>query len=374
VLAAGTAAQTSAAAFGIGVPVIAPALRDELGLSLGEIGLVLAAEWVGGLLTLFPWGLLVDRIGERLALGAGLGVCGVLLVVAGHASTTAELALVLGLAGAAGVAVNAASGRAVMHWFEADERGFALGIRQTSVPLGGLVAAIVLPQLGVQDAFLFLGGFCLVGAAVGAAFLRERGGEPHEEADVAPWTVRDSRIWILCAASALYVGTQVALMSFVVLFLHDERGFSNGEAAAVLGAFQVVAVVLRIAAGRWSDAVRSRIGPLRQIGVATAVSLALAAALLDGPVVVLVPALVLAGALSMAWNALSFTAAVEFAGRARSGAAIGIQQSALAAAGAAASVVFAATVSATSWRLAYGLAALFPLAGALVLRPLARSS
>jgi sugar phosphate permease len=370
VLAAGTAAQTSSAAFGIGVPVLAPALRDELGLSLGEIGLVLAAEWIGGLLTLFVWGLLADRVGERLVLGAGLGTCGVLLVVAGHASSTAELALLLGLAGAAGVSVNAASGRAVMHWFEAEERGFALGIRQTSVPLGGLVAAIVLPHLDVESAFLFLGAFCLVGAVVGAALLRERGGDVHE-ADVAPWTVRDSRIWILCASSAFFVMAQVTLVSFVVLFLHDERGFSTGEAAAVLGAFQVGAAVLRIAAGRWSDAVRSRIGPLRQIGVATAVSLAIAAALLDGPLVVLVPALVLAGALSMAWNALSFTAAVEFAGRARSGAAIGIQQSALAAAGAAAPVLFAATVSATSWRVAWGLAAVFPLVGAWVLRPLA---
>jgi hypothetical protein len=86
---------------------------------------------------------------------------------------------------------------------------------------------------------------------------------------------------------------------------------------------------------------------------------------------VLVPALVVAGALSMAWNALSFTAAVEIAGRTRAGAAIGIQQSALAAAGAFAPVLFAATVSATSWRVAWGLAALFPLAGAWVLRPLA---
>jgi hypothetical protein len=86
-----------------------------------------------------------------------------------------------------------------------------------------------------------------------------------------------------------------------------------------------------------------------------------------------VPALVAACALSMSWNALSFTAAAEFAGRARAGAAIGIQQSALAAAGAFAPVLFAATVSATSWRVAWWLAALFPLAGAWVLRPLARS-
>jgi sugar phosphate permease len=370
VLAAGTAAQTSAAAFGIGVPVVVPAIRDELGLTLPQIGFVLAAEWVGGLLTLFPWGLLADRVGERFVLGAGLGTSGVLLIVAGHASSAAELALLLGLAGMAGASVNAASGRAVMHWFDEDERGFALGIRQTSVPLGGLIAAAALPRLDVEGAFLFLGLLSLGGAAVGLAVLRERGS--HEE--VAPWTVRDPRIWVLCAASGLYVVTQVTLMSFVVLFLHDERGFSPGEAAAVLAAFNVLAAILRIASGRWSDAVGSRIGPLRLLGAATTVALAVAAALLDAPAAVLVPALVLAGALSMSWNALSFTAAAEMAGRARAGAAIGIQQSSLAASGALAPVLFTAAVSATSWRTAWLLAAVFPLAGAAVLAPLAKSS
>ena len=34
-----------------------------------------------------------------------------------------------------------------MHWFGADERGLALGVRQTAVPLGGLIAALVVPQL-----------------------------------------------------------------------------------------------------------------------------------------------------------------------------------------------------------------------------------
>lgn len=369
-LAAGTLAQTSYAAFGIGLPVLAPALREELGLSLGDFGLVLAAEWGGSLLTLFLWGLATDRAGERYVLGAGLGLCGVLLAAAGRTSGLAALALLVGLASASGAAVSSASGRAVMHWFPPTERGLALGIRQTAVPAGGLVAAVALPLLDVEAAFLFLGGFCVVGAAVGAAVLREsRGGD--EEPELAPWTLRDVRIWILCGASSLYLVAQVALIGFVVLFLYDERGFSTGEAAAVLAAVQVGAVLLRIAVGRWSDVLRSRVGPLRRIGLATFAALGVATALLYGPPRLLVPALVVAGSLSMAWNGLAFTAAVEVAGRARSGAAIGVQQTALSAAGIVAPLLFAAVVSAGSWRAAYALAALFPLAGALVLAPLA---
>ena len=64
----------------------------------------------------------------------------------------------------------------------------------------------------------------------------------------------------------------------------------------------------------------------------------------------------------MAWNGLSFTIAAEVGGR-RSGAAIGIQQTVLSASGVAVPVAFAAIVSATSWQAAFGLAAVFPLAG-----------
>ena len=84
---------------------------------------------------------------------------------------------------------------------------------------------------------------------------------------------------------------------------------------------------------------------------------------------ILVPAITVATGLSMAWNGLSFTIAAEIGGR-RSGAAIGIQQTALAAAGVAVPVLFAAAVSGASWQTAFLLSALFPVAGWLTLRPL----
>jgi hypothetical protein len=157
---------------------------------------------------------------------------------------------------------------------------------------------------------------------------------------------------------------------FVVLFLHDERGFSPGEAAAVLAGIQVLAAALRIGTGRWSDLLGSRLVPLRLVGVASSITLAVTAVLLDAPAAVLVPAFVLAGGFAMSWNGLSFTAAAELAGRGRSGAAIGMQQTALSAAGAVVPPAFAALVVATSWRVGFTLAAVFPLVGVQLLRPL----
>jgi hypothetical protein len=74
-------------------------------------------------------------------------------------------------------------------------------------------------------------------------------------------------------------------------------------------------------------------------------------------------AFVVAGGFAMAWNGLSFTAAAELAGMRRSGAALGMRQSALSAAGAIVPPAFAAVVAVSSWRLGFGLAALFPLLG-----------
>ncbi len=75
--------------------------------------------------------------------------------------------------------------------------------------------------------------------------------------------------------------------------------------------------------------------------------------------------------MSMAWNGLSYTIAAELGGR-RSGAAIGFQQTVLSAIGDRAPRSRSRRWSSgTSWPIAFALAAVFPLAGAWLLRPLA---
>ena len=370
-LAAGTAAQTAYSAVVIGLPVLAPQIRHAYGLSLVQVGFVLDGVWIGSLLTLLPWGLLADRVGERAVLAAGLAGCGGALAAAVHAGGFGRLFVLLGLAGAAGASVNAASGRAVMYWFPAAERGLALGMRQTAIPLGGFVSALALPALGLEHGLLFLGFLAVGGAVFGALVIHD----PEAAEDLLQprrlgETLRNGRLWLLCAGSSLYLVAQIVLTGFVVLFLYDERGFSRGQAAAVLAGVQVLAAALRIGAGRWSDVVGSRVRPLRLAGVASSATLALAVVLLGAPVPLLLAALIAAGGFAMAWNGLSFTAAAEIAGRARSGAALGMQQTSLAAAGAIVPPVFAAVVAASSWRVGFGLAAAFPLLGVQLFRRL----
>src|SRR4029077_19958283 len=141
ILGAGTFAQATFSAVSVGLPALAPALRSHYRLSLAETGVVLGAIGIGQLPTLLPWGVLADRIGERLVIALGLAGAGGAIAAAAATHRYATLVVLLIAGGALGASVNAASGRAVMGWFGADERGLALWIRQTAIPIGGAAAA-----------------------------------------------------------------------------------------------------------------------------------------------------------------------------------------------------------------------------------------
>jgi sugar phosphate permease len=370
VLAGGSVAQASYSAAGIGLPAIAPALRDEFGLDLRGFGILIAAGGLGLTLALLPWGLVADRVGERRTLALGLGSCAVFLALLTQADSLLPAAVLYALSGASGASVQSASGRAVMGWFGRDERGLAFGVRQTAVPLGGVIAALVLPVLvrshGVDAAFVFLACFCALGAVVGGAVIRDVPAQHIEPEDVE-WTLHDRRLWLISATSAFYVAAQLVAFSFLVLFLHDERGVAPRAAAGALAGVHVLALFLRIAVGRWSDVLHSRIVPLRRIGIASFATTAAAALLLHAPLVVLVPLLVVGGAISASWNGLAFVAAAELAGRVRSGAAMGFQQTVLGAASVVVVPIFAGVVQDSSWRLGFALASVGPLLGWVVL-------
>ena len=138
----------------------------------------------------------------------------------------------------------------------------------------------------------------------------------------------------------------------------------------MLAAIQLCGIGARIGAGRWSDVAGDRIAPLRAIALASATLTFVTALLVGAPLWLLVPSLVATGVFAMSWNGLAFAAATEIAGRARSGAAIGLQQTVLNAVGAAYPPLFGVLVAATSWGWGFASIALLPLAGRHVLRAL----
>src|SRR5205085_2845243 len=83
ILGAGTLAQATFSALSVGLPALAPALRSHYRLTLGETGVVLGAVGIGMLFTLLPWGLLADRLPERVVIALGLLIPRLAFVVLG---------------------------------------------------------------------------------------------------------------------------------------------------------------------------------------------------------------------------------------------------------------------------------------------------
>ena len=66
------AGQAASSVFAQGAAFLIPVLHDHRHLSLAAAGVLVAMPTVGLVLTLIAWGALVDRVGERRVLVAGL--------------------------------------------------------------------------------------------------------------------------------------------------------------------------------------------------------------------------------------------------------------------------------------------------------------
>lgn len=376
ILGAGAFGAGAFAMLRMGLPSLAPALRDEFGLTLTQVGLVFSALALGLTLTLLPWGMLTDRIGERPVLAGGLALFSLALAATATAPSFGALVAGMFVCGAVGSSATGASGRAIMGWFSRAERGMALGIRQMALPLGGGLASLSLPLVahtgGLQAAFLVLSGVAMTAAITAGVLMRDA--PPPDRAPVLAPEVeqptRDPRQWRLGAASALLVVGQSAMLGFLVLFLHDERGVSVGLAAAALATLQLTGAAARIVAGRRSDREGLRIPLIRRIAAADGVLLASCALLAGAPGALLYPVLAAAGVIAMCWNGLAFTAAAEIAGRDRAGTAMSLQNTIVSVGGTVSPTLFAALVAGTSWSVAWFAVALAPLAALAVLAPL----
>ncbi|HEY2203052.1 MAG TPA: MFS transporter [Pseudonocardia sp.] len=377
VLALGVLAQASACSFVYGIPFLVPALRDARHLSLAEAGVYVAGPTLGLLLTLIAWGAAADRWGERVVITSGLALAAVAIGAAGsvdhaarHPSTAAMVAL-LAVAGAMCGAVFAASGRMVMGWFPVGERGTAMGIRQTSQPLGVAIAGACLPALAGGEvpfrALLLPSALCLLSAVLVGAFAPDpprAAAGPGAARPRSPY--RAPVLWRVHGASALLVAPQFAISAFAAEYLVRELGWSAAAAGAYVAVTQVAGAAGRIVSGWWSDRVRSRLRPMRQLAVAaTGVLLLFALGALVAPWLA-VAALALGGVITVADNGLAYTSVAEIAGPAWSGRALGAQNTGQNVVTTLAPVVLGAVIGAHGYSLGFTLAALAPLLAVVV--------
>ena len=362
-LALGTAAQTAACAFVYGIPYLAEALRKQEHLTLTEVGLLVAAPATGLVLALYLWGAAADRWGERVVIALGLGAAaGALAAAAWAAHGMVSLGLLLILAGAAGASVYSASGRLVMGWFGAKERGLAMGIRQTSTPLGMGVAALAMPPLsdahGLSGAIGFLAVICGVIAVLIALFAADPARTAKAAAEPAPNPYHGSNVlWRIHGSAALLVIPQFTAGAFALVLLVDVRGWSPVHAGQLIAVAQGLGALSRILVGRWSDAAGSRLRPMRLLALITAAVVAATALTTAFPSPLTPVLLVAAIAITSSTNGLSFTSTAERAGPAWSGRALGVHNTGQNLTAAVVPPAMAALISATAYWPGFALAA-----------------
>ena len=307
--------QAAASAATIAPAVAAPALLVRLGVGPVALGLYIAALYITAMLSSQLGVALVKRWGpiRTSQVALVLSAAGVALLGVPHLAAALAGALLLG----AGYGpVTPASSEILARTTPPERYAMVFSVKQTGVPVGGVVAGLVVPGLtesaGPAWALLAIAALCLVGAASGewlrAALDRGRDAVaplPSLARVLAPvkFVATHPVLATLAACSLVFSAVQVCVTSYTVTFLTHDLRWSLVAAGSALAVAQVAGVVGRIVWGVVAD----RSGDARRVLLALAVAMALcgigAAALAPSSAPAAVIALLAVyGATAIGWN------------------------------------------------------------------------
>lgn len=307
----------------VGFGALAPELEDDLGLSRAEVGLITSLVFLGAAVTSRRGGALTDRAGPAPVLGVSLACFAACIAVAALAPGQAVLYAAVLLGGLAYGGINPPT-NVVVAGSLARRLGFFLSVKQSGVPLGGLLAGAVLPPVA-----LALGWRAAIGVAAGtvacvaattpllrnAAILRDA--RPGEQGPA----MSRRELAVLGLFGFVMSGTQWTLMTYLTLFLTEEHGFALGTAGLALGLAQGLGAGGRLVWGWLSDRPGRRLTILMLLCGSSVACLSLLAAGVGGGVLWAV--LVVAGITTIGWNGAYHALVADRAGPGRIGRATG---------------------------------------------------
>lgn len=380
VLAAAGGAQAAVAFVSIGLPAIGPELSRSFHLSLAELGVVLTAGLFGSGLSLIAAGMAVDRFGTRgpMIAGTALGVVG--LGVGATAGSTTVLVPALVVAGVGAAVVPIAGTGALFRAYPPARRAWALGVRQMSVPLGGMVAALAMPGLeGVGGIGLTLGVAAAGVAITGLLFAYLVADTPSPSAARVQRPLRS--IWRtpgmqrLLAVAAFYIVVLQAVLAFTVPAARA-AGLTAFAASATFFAVNVSAMVSRIAWGHVADRAGGsrRARTLVEVGLVAAVGALLFTLALHAGAAVVIPAAVLFGFGALGWNALVYVSAGERAAPELAARSVAVAATVVFLLSAVSTPLLGALASHAGWDVFWIVTAVLAAAGALVAASLPAST
>ncbi len=319
------------------INTLAPFYLHDLALTRTEVGLFFTAFYVGMACLSYPAGWLADRLGVGKTTLGGHVFLGIFILAAALAPSFGWTFASFLFAGLGYSFLNPASTKGVMGWFQAGERATAMGIKQTGVPAGGVVTAVVAPSLvlwiGWRGALAAFGVLNVIFGFIFWGCWREppTGGEIYSEIkpgntlEIGPFALRK-----LCAISfgtAVLLTAQMALLTYLPLYLKEVIAFSPYWASQALALAQTGGMVGRVSWGVISDRAfgGQRKGVLVGIGMGSVALLALLGLVTAATSpLVLLPVIFLSGVCMIGYQGVSYALIGELAGSARTGSALGI--------------------------------------------------
>lgn len=318
-----------------GIPILYPFIREELGLSLAQVGMITAVLSGGGMVTSLLGGWLTDVWGAKRTAATALVLLG--LVVIGFAVTKSFwVFLLLGaVAGMAEAPVSPAASRMILDRVPRKTRGLAMGIKQMGPSITGVVTAVVLPILAVNYGWrtsLMMPVIAIfASAALFFAFYRERTREggllarPPLFRGVLGLT-QDPRLVGVTLWSMVNAAVNVAVGSYLVLFMVDHIHLTPVVAGGYLALARLSSSGGRLFWGAFSDVAFGgrRVIVLGVMGSGTALALLGASAANENTPSALVLVLVLVlGATAMSWHGVFHVVVGETAKEGQQGMALG---------------------------------------------------
>ena len=308
-----TAAQLVAATAGIVLAAIAPKVAETLQVSPVLIGYQASLTWGVAMVASIYGGNAVLRWGAGWTTQASmaLSAVGVALFAVPHVAVIALGSVIAGIG--TGIA-PAAAAHLLVRYTAPERRNLVFSIKQTGVPVGGVLIALIAPVLAVTVGWQW--SLALIAAVALAVMLMIR---PHRQTwdddrhlirgaragafGGVPVVLREASLRWISLASVLFSSVQRIMLTFTVLYLVAEADYGLVEAGIMLSVVQIGGAATRVPWGWLADRWKNGLAVLTLICVLVIVSAAVLVMLEPGwprPVVYLL--FFVLGAATVGWN------------------------------------------------------------------------
>ncbi|OPY73599.1 MAG: Hexuronate transporter [Syntrophorhabdus sp. PtaU1.Bin058] len=319
---------------------LAPLIKPELGLSSTRIGLLSSAISIGSMVIQIPVGMMTDRFGAKWVMTAGLLLIGLSTISIAMLHSYALIFMCLVLLGA-GIGGNQTPGsKAIIIWFPPKGRATGMGIKQTGISAGGLLASVLLPPLALgfhswRYAFVFAGIVAVGFAAIMFFTYRDPEQTPYEDdqgilgrhsADILR-LLKSKDFLLLCLSGIFLMTTQFATAAYLVLYTSTVLGITLSKSGSLLGLSFFCGALGRVGWSLASDYLFTgrRNITLGLVGLAGVLPpLGLVALQTSGSLALIYLSTIFLGFTAWGWTAVYLTRVGEIAGKALAGTATAI--------------------------------------------------